>query len=132
MPDRGGNRTVGVDLMFQSRSFRAAAVTVNNNATTSTPTGAANDEESDVMTTMEKLEAEAKDVSPCEACPSFVAVALLCIWFAWVKLSPVFSFLLYCPYCGLSLKIKVKTTEMFGRIRDFFFCSTHILDFPQK
>ncbi|KAK7104640.1 serine/threonine-protein phosphatase 2A 56 kDa regulatory subunit gamma isoform-like isoform X2 [Littorina saxatilis] len=46
----------------QSRSFRAAAVTVNNNATTSTPTGAANDEESDVMTTMEKLEAEAKDM----------------------------------------------------------------------
>lgn len=54
-------------MIFQFKSLKSAAVTANNNATTGTPTGAANDEESDVMTTMEKLEAEAKDVSPSDA-----------------------------------------------------------------
>ena len=50
-------------MIFQFKSLKSAAVTAVNNGTAGTPTGAAHDEESDVMTTMEKLEAEAKDVS---------------------------------------------------------------------
>jgi len=52
-------------LVFQFKLVRQQGnVTSNNNANVvNTPTGAANDEESDVMTTLEKLEAEAKDVS---------------------------------------------------------------------
>ena len=48
---------------LQFRGLKSAAVPANN-GTVATPALASNDEESDVMTTMEKLEAEAKDVSP--------------------------------------------------------------------
>ncbi|XP_076464639.1 serine/threonine-protein phosphatase 2A 56 kDa regulatory subunit gamma isoform-like isoform X2 [Babylonia areolata] len=46
----------------QFKNLKSAAVTTTNNGTAGTPTGMANDEESDVMTTLEKLEAEAKDM----------------------------------------------------------------------
>ena len=78
-------------MIFQFKSLKSAAVTANNNGTTGTPTGSANDEESDVMTTMEKLEAEAKDVSPSDACQFCVTVPLVCICVAWVKLSTLFT-----------------------------------------
>lgn len=73
-------------MIFQFKSLKSAAVTAVNNGTAGTPTGAAHDEESDVMTTMEKLEAEAKDVSPSDACQFCVTVWLVCVFVTWVKL----------------------------------------------
>ncbi|KAL8589703.1 Serine/threonine-protein phosphatase 2A 56 kDa regulatory subunit delta isoform [Nucella lapillus] len=46
----------------QFKNMNSASVLTTNNGIAGTPTGVNNDEESDVMTTLEKLEAEAKDL----------------------------------------------------------------------
>ena len=50
-------------FLSQFKGLKPMVVNSNSSGAVGTPTGASNDEESDVMTTMEKLEAEAKDVS---------------------------------------------------------------------
>ena len=52
-----------VCIVLQFKVVRNMNVSSNNNANSNASNTPNNDEESDVMTTMEKLEAEAKDVS---------------------------------------------------------------------